>query len=337
MQCGFLKIPSRYKLQKLHWRPKSYLGDVDSWNNWFRHPAVWGSWASAAQDPSEEEMETQKKLVQTTDASSYPDLFRLSLLSYKIPISLHTQDFPFSQQWVHCFSPLSDGWVWCCEVPCLRTAESQGEMSSASTARTLYGFHSSLVFRKNFHKVVPEEENSQPEPLGRMWLKFGFPKEGACEPQRAAAGTHLVWQPQFPGEPSEASLWGQAPAHIQKLTPKTPWVPSPAKELCTWARTAADGLFIKLICQHDSNFNPDFMYWPIPSGNERGTGHKCDRMLLLHDTKEEQLLGLVHHFILWASFLPKSSQNNFSKIMILLMVQENEHKRDGERCLKSLL
>lgn len=118
---------------------------------------------------------------------------------------------------------------------------------------------------------------------------------------------------------------------------------SPAQNsrgICTCkgaARTAADGLFIRLMCQHDSNFGLDFMYWPIPSGKERGTGHKCDWMLLLHDAKEEQLLGLVHHFILWASFLPASSQNNSRKIIILLMVQENEHKRDGERCLKSLL
>lgn len=176
--------------------------------------------------------------------------------------------------------------------------------------------------QENFHKVVLGEEKSQAEPLGRMWPKFGFPKEAPCESQRTAGGVVAT-----------------SPALVSRSHP----MGSPAQNsrgICTCkgaARTAADGLFIRLMCQHDSNSDLDFMYWPIPSGKERGTGHKCDWMLLLHDAKEEQLLGLVHHFILWASFLPASSQNNSRKIIILLMVQENEHKRDGERCLKSLL
>lgn len=36
--------------------------------------------------------------------------------------------------------------------------------------------------QKNFHKVVLEEEKSPAEPLGRMWPKSGFPKEGPSEP-----------------------------------------------------------------------------------------------------------------------------------------------------------
>lgn len=161
----------------------------------------------------------------------------LALISFALAhflINLHTQDFPFSQEWVHCYSPLSGGWgfdaVRCPTRGLQKAAESQSEMSSFSAARTLYGFHSSLVFRKNFHKVVLEEENSQAEPLSRMWPEFGFLKEGPCEPWRAAAGTHLVWQPQAPGQPSDTSLWGLGSSeHPTGALPKTPWVLAPAK------------------------------------------------------------------------------------------------------------
>lgn len=109
----------------------------------------------------------------------------LALISFALAhflINLHTQDFPFSQEWVHCYSPLSGGWgfdaVRCPTRGLQKAAESQSEMSSFSAARTLYGFHSSLVFRKNFHKVVLEEENSQAasqQDVARIWVSQGRP------------------------------------------------------------------------------------------------------------------------------------------------------------------
>lgn len=141
-------------------------------------------------------METEKKLVQTTDAASYSDFFCLSLCSRKIPISLHTQDFPFSQQCIHCFSLLWGGWVWCCELPHLRNAESSRKPRwdvVCQCSKNHVWISQLTCLHKSFHKVDPEQEKSQAEPLGRMWMKSGCPKEGPSEPRGQQQATHLVW------------------------------------------------------------------------------------------------------------------------------------------------
>lgn len=74
------------------------------------------SWASAAQGHSEEEGLRHRRNWYKLHAAFYSDFICFSLLSHKIPVSLHTQDFPFSQQWVQGFSPLWGGWVWCYEM-----------------------------------------------------------------------------------------------------------------------------------------------------------------------------------------------------------------------------